>query len=132
MVVRMAEQTTSTQLRRGVVGPCILALLAIRPRYGLELVRELNAAGQLLSSQGTVYPLLNRLNEAGLVTSYWETGDVERPRRYYTITTEGHRELESFRDDWARFSDSVDSLMASSPRRSEKVGARDEHAASAG
>ncbi|MBG6054586.1 PadR family transcriptional regulator PadR [Salinibacterium sp. CAN_S4] len=105
------DSTTSTQLRRGVIGPCILALLAIQPRYGLELVRELDAAGQLLSSQGTVYPLLNRLSEAGLVSSNWQLQDGERPRRYYEITTSGRAELEQFSEDWARFSTSVDDLL---------------------
>jgi PadR family transcriptional regulator PadR len=118
MVCRMAS---STQLRRGVVGPCILALLEIGPRYGLELVKELDAIGQLLSSQGTVYPLLNRLHEARFVTSYWEMSNAERPRRYYEITDAGRRELVAFREEWAIFSASVDSLFALSPAAKEKV-----------
>jgi DNA-binding PadR family transcriptional regulator len=78
--------------------------------------------GQLLSSHGTVYPLLNRLHEAGLVSSYWEMSDSERPRRYYEITNAGRRELGEFRDDWAQFAGAVSSLLASTtepPRESE-------------
>ena len=52
-----------TELRRGVLGPCVLALLELRPRFGLELVRDLAAADGLLTSDGTVYPLLNRLRD---------------------------------------------------------------------
>ena len=60
-----------TELRRGVLGPCVLALLDLKPRFGLELVRDLAAADGLLTSDGTVYPLLSRLRDAGLVTSEW-------------------------------------------------------------
>ncbi|CAN5267514.1 PadR family transcriptional regulator [soil metagenome] len=112
----MIEATAGTQLRRGVIGPCILALLASGPRYGLQLVKELDAAGQLLSSQGTVYPLLNRLHDTGLVTSYWEVSDNERPRRYYRITHSGRIELRRFQNDWAQFSNSVDALLADVPQ----------------
>lgn len=108
----MTTDAASAQLRRGVVGPCILAVLASGPRYGLELVTELNQIGQLLTSQGTVYPLLNRLHEAGLVTSYWELGDTDRPRRYYQLSERGAEELATFRTDWRRFAASVDDLLA--------------------
>lgn len=102
---------TITQLRRGVVGPCILALLADGPRYGLQLGRELESAGELLTSQGTLYPLLNRLSEAQLVTSRWELAEAERPRRYYEITEAGRRELAEFRRDWSAFAGSVSDLL---------------------
>lgn len=113
----MAENPTSTQLRRGVVGPCILALLSTAPRFGLQLVRELNEVGQLLSSQGTVYPLLNRLHDAGLVTSYWEVTETDRPRRYYRLTEAGRQELATFQDDWDRFSSSVTTLLSTIPKQ---------------
>lgn len=105
------DASAATALRRGVIGPCILALLDNGPRYGLEIVRDLDAAGQLLTSQGTIYPLLNRLREADLVASYWETPDGERARRYYTLTGAGRRELETFRNDWGQFTDAVDALV---------------------
>ena len=69
----------TTELRRGVLGPCVLALLAERPRFGLELVRDLSAADGLLTSEGTVYPLLNRLRDSGWVTSRWRHEDDQRP-----------------------------------------------------
>ena len=78
-----------TELRRGVLGPCVLALLEVRPRFGLELVRDLAAEDGLLTSDGTVYPLLNRLRDAGLVTSEWHDAEGQRARRYYSITEAG-------------------------------------------
>jgi DNA-binding PadR family transcriptional regulator len=74
----------------------------LRPRFGLELVRDLAAADGLLSSDGTVYPLLNRLRDAGLVTSEWRDDEGERARRYYSITEAGRQSLTAFRADWAR------------------------------
>ena len=85
-----------TELRRGVLGPCVLALGKMPPRLGLELVRDLAAADGLLTSDGTVYPLLNRLRDAGLVTSEWRDDEGERARRYYFITEAGKRSLRRF------------------------------------
>lgn len=103
---------TVTELRRGVIGPCVLALLENGPRYGLQLGRELEAAGDLLTSQGTLYPLLNRLSGSGLVTSRWEVGGADRPRRYYELTDAGRRELDGFRHDWAAFSSAVTGVLS--------------------
>src|SRR6266849_5668257 len=100
-----------TELRRGVLGPCVLALLESRPRFGLELVRDLTSAGGLLTSDGTVYPLLNRLRDAGLVTSQWQAREGERPRRYYSITQAGRASLAAFRGEWARFAATVSQVL---------------------
>lgn len=109
---RMASDGAAlTELRRGVLGPCVLALLAERPRFGLEIVRELAEQGGLLTSEGTVYPLLNRMREQGLVTSKWRDEEGERPRRYYAVTAGGRRHVEKFRADWLQFTKSVDSVL---------------------
>jgi PadR family transcriptional regulator, regulatory protein PadR len=100
-----------TELRRGVLGPCVLALLEVRPRFGLELVRDLAAADGLLTSEGTVYPLLNRLRDAGLVTSEWQDNAGERARRYYFITDAGRQNLADFRSEWALFSETVTAVV---------------------
>lgn len=100
-----------TELRRGVLGPCVLALLEVRPRFGLELVRELDAAGGLLTSDGTVYPLLNRLRDAGLVTSQWQDRPGERARRYYFLTDDGRKHLAAFRAEWTEFTATVAGVL---------------------
>src|SRR6202034_2954448 len=107
----MGSDPGLTELRRGVLGPCVLALLDERPRFGLELVRELAAAGGLLTSDGTVYPLLSRLRDAGLVTSEWHDPAGERARRYYLITEAGRQSLTAFRADWAWFSATVGGVL---------------------
>src|ERR1700689_4196428 len=107
----MSSEPSLTELRRGVLGPCVLALLAQRPRFGLELVRELAAAGGLLTSDGTVYPLLNRLRDAGFVTSEWQDSPGERARRYYSITEAGKQNLAAFRTEWGQFSATVAGVL---------------------
>jgi PadR family transcriptional regulator, regulatory protein PadR len=109
----MAEDRDLTELRRGVLGPCVLALLEERTRFGLELVRDLASADSLLTSEGTVYPLLNRMRDAGLVTSEWRDEARERPRRYYAITAAGRRHLAAFRAEWPRFSATVSEVLGS-------------------
>lgn len=101
----------ATELRRGVLGPCVLALLAERPRFGLELVRDLSHADGLLTSEGTVYPLLNRLRDAGWVTSRWKHEGDQRPRRYYSITGQGRDHLAAFRAEWSAFATAVDAVL---------------------
>ena len=108
----MTAQGSMTELRRGVLGPCVLALLAVRPRFGLELVRDLAAADGLLTSDGTVYPLLNRLRDAGFVTSEWRDEEGERARRYYSITTAGRKYLAEFRAGWAQFAATVGAVLS--------------------
>jgi len=113
----MGDDPGMTELRRGVLGPCVLALLEDRPRFGLELVRELAAADGLLTSDGTVYPLLNRLRDAGLVTSEWRDEPGERARRYYFITSEGREQLKAFRAGWRDFSATVTGVLFPGTRK---------------
>ena len=111
-----------TELRRGVLGPCVLALLEVRPRFGLELVRDLAAEDGLLTSDGTVYPLLNRLRDAGLVTSEWHDAEGQRARRYYSITEAGRQAVTEFRADWAQFSATVGKVLGHAPARASAGG----------
>jgi PadR family transcriptional regulator PadR len=100
-----------TELRRGVVEYCVLALLAERERYGLELVRTLASLDGLVTSEGTVYPLLNRLRASGWVTTTWRHEGDDRPRKYYALTEAGEIALERFREDWSRFRTVVDRVI---------------------
>lgn len=106
------------ELRRGVVQYCVLALLTEREHYGYELVQRLSEMGQLVTSEGTVYPLLGRLHDAELVTTTWRQSDAERPRKYYAITPLGLKTLESFRQEWIWFRDLVDEVLNVSHRES--------------
>jgi PadR family transcriptional regulator PadR len=100
------------QMRRGAIEYCVLALLRDQDRYGLELTRALTDADGLVTSEGTVYPLLTRLREEGLVETTWEESRQGPPRRYYRITNDGRDALKAFIVQWERFRKTVDSLMA--------------------
>ncbi len=105
-----------TELRRGVLEYCVLAVVRHEESYAFDIVRELAGAGELVTSEGTIYPLLSRLRRDRLVTTTWRESDAGPPRRYYRITDEGRRALDGFRSDWARFRDAVDALLAATAR----------------
>jgi PadR family transcriptional regulator PadR len=100
-----------SQLRRGTVEYCVLALLAEGERYGFELVRELSSVDGLVTSEGTIYPLLTRLRKEQLVTTFWRESESGPPRRYYELTDAGRGALRDFTAEWARFRDSVDAIL---------------------
>jgi PadR family transcriptional regulator PadR len=100
-----------TQLRRGTIEYCVLAVLAEGEEYAFELVRRLSAVDGLVTSEGTIYPLLSRLRRDDMVTTTWQESDAGPPRKYYRLTPGGHRALESFSEEWTRFRDAVDELI---------------------
>lgn len=97
-------------LRRGTLEFCVLAVLRGGERYAVDLVTTLGQVG-LVSSEGTVYPLLSRLRRDGLVTTTWRESPSGPPRRYYTLTPEGRRSLASFEQQWRRYRDAVDATL---------------------
>lgn len=107
---------TLTQLRRGALPHCVLAVLAGGERYGFELVGVLSDDHGLATSEGTIYPLLSRLRRDGLVETTWRESDSGPPRRYYRLTSDGQRVLVGFRTDWQAFRDAVDGLLETGGR----------------
>lgn len=99
------------EMRRGAIEYCVLALLRERDMYGFEITRTLAAADGFVTSEGTVYPLLTRIRQEGLVETFWEKSPQGPARRYYRITKEGRRALLSFVDQWTEFRDTVDKLI---------------------
>jgi PadR family transcriptional regulator PadR len=106
-----------TQMRRGAIEYCVLALLRDREWYGFDLTRALSAADGLVTSEGTVYPLLARLRQDGLVDTFWQESSQGPPRRYYRLTDDGRLALEAFMVQWKKFRDTVDSLMDGGERQ---------------
>lgn len=108
-----------TELRRGVLEFCVLALVRQEETYAFDIVRVLAGAGSLVTSEGTIYPLLSRLRRDGLVTTSWRESASGPPRRYYRITPDGRRALDGFTGDWARFRDAVDALLSAAHERDD-------------
>lgn len=103
-----SDDTMLTHLRRGALEYCVLSMLEGDQLYGLDIARRLTADGILMSSEGTLYPLLARLRKAGQVSTTWRESTEGPPRRYYELTPAGRRALQAFRPAWQHFRDAVD------------------------
>ena len=106
-----SERQWLAQVRRGTIEYCVLALLRDQARYGFEIARTLSDADGLVTSEGTVYPLLARLRSAGYVETTWSESSQGPPRRYYNLTSDGRSALEGFSEQWRRFRSSVDMVL---------------------
>ncbi len=106
----MAE--ISQELVKGTVLPVVLSLLKDGPRYGYEMVQLVNARtnGVLSWSEGTLYPVLHRLEADGLVSAEWRQTQGRR-RRYYSLTRGGRRELEKRSAQWKTFRSAIGEFL---------------------
>ncbi len=98
------------QLRKGVVEHCILGLLAQEPKYGWQLADTLSRAG-VIAGIGTLYPVLTRLRERGLIVAFEQDSGVGPVRKYYRLTPAGERELANFREQWPMFVATVSDII---------------------
>jgi PadR family transcriptional regulator PadR len=96
--------------RKGQSQYCVLALLADEERYGFDLVKALGEVEGMVTSEGTIYPLLSRLRRDGLVETSWQEWPSGPPRRYYSLTA-GRAALAAFAEEWSLFRDSVDHFI---------------------
>ena len=101
----------ATQLRKGVIEYCVLAMLRNTSRYGGELIQLLRNQDGLLVTEGTIYPLLSRMRADGLVDTEWRETAGGSPRRYYWLTEAGQQAVADFRREWLRFRSAVDGIV---------------------
>lgn len=99
------------QWLRGLLDICVLALLRDGESYGYELAQALDREGLGPIQGGTLYPLLTRMQRAGLITAFWREGDTGPARKYYRLTDDGQRELHQLRGTWLEFADRAASLL---------------------
>jgi PadR family transcriptional regulator PadR len=101
------------ELRRGSLELVVLSLLAPGEAYGYEIVSKVteHTNGALEITDGTLYPLLYRLERQGFVDVRWETPDRGVPRKYYRLTPAGVNELDQLRREWTVFSDAMAQLL---------------------
>ena len=107
----MPEAAIDIQLKKGVLGLCVLALLARGNSYAYEIASRLAQAVGM--GEGTIYPLMRRMQADGLVATYLEESPSGPPRKYYSLTEAGHASYAAQRDEWRSFTDAVDSLIGS-------------------
>ena len=112
----MNEESSTTaqrELSRGTVELAVLALIKTKPRYGYDLLTSLGAAtgGSLSIKEGTLYPVLHRLEDAGHIEATWAAEGRAAPRKYYGITAQGKERLALLRKEWDRLATGLDRLL---------------------
>ncbi|MDE7122873.1 MAG: PadR family transcriptional regulator [Alistipes sp.] len=88
----MAEDNVKAQMRKGILEYCILALLSREDSYAPKIIAELKRA-EMIVVEGTLYPILTRQKNAGLLTYRWEESPQGPPRKYYSLTEKGREYL---------------------------------------
>lgn len=101
----------SSQLLKGVLDMCLLSLISEEPSYGYEMTTKLQGRGLELVSEGSIYPLLSRLQKQGFIEGYFVEAPGGPPRKYYRIKAEGTEHLGLWAQEWGRVSTSVEKIL---------------------
>jgi PadR family transcriptional regulator, regulatory protein PadR len=102
-------QNMILELRRGAIVLAVLSQLD-EEQYGYSLLKRLSDAG-LEVDQGTLYPLLRRLESQGLLQSDWRIADEARPRRYYVLSMQGRLLLEPLKGEWYSLAEVINRML---------------------
>ncbi|HEX5216157.1 MAG TPA: PadR family transcriptional regulator [Vicinamibacterales bacterium] len=108
------RKSIERELKRGALELIVLHLLAPGEAYGYEIVAKLTAEtnGTLAITDGTLYPVLYRLERAGFVSVRWETPQRGVPRKYYQLTDTGRAELVRLKREWTSFAAAMSKLLS--------------------
>lgn len=93
-------------MRKGVLELCILSIIADEEVYSTDIIDRLKAS-ELIVKEGTLYPLLSRLKNAGLLEYNWQESNDGPPRKYYTLTAEGRAFLDALWASWEQLVNAV-------------------------
>jgi PadR family transcriptional regulator PadR len=107
----MNIENTKAQMRKGVLEFCILSILSDGEHYPTEIIEKMKA-GKLLIVEGTLYPLLTRLKNEGLLSYRWEESQSGPPRKYFTLTEDGKQFLKELIDGWNELTASVNLIIS--------------------
>lgn len=108
----MASESRHSQMLRGVLDLCLLAVMDEGPAYGYEMTKRLRARGLSIVGEGSIYPLLGRLERDGLVETYRAGSDGGPPRKYYRPSNAGRAALARGVSEWRAARDAVDAVLA--------------------
>jgi PadR family transcriptional regulator PadR len=106
----MNTENTKAQMRKGVLEFCILSILSEDEAYVSDLISKMKDA-KLIVVEGTLYPLLNRLKNEGVLEYRWEESKSGPPRKYYKITKEGKAVVNELKQSWNELLESVNSII---------------------
>jgi len=102
----MDLENTKAQMRKGILEYCILSVLSKDSCYASDIIKELKEA-KVIVVEGTLYPLLTRQKNAGLLSYRWEESQQGPPRKYYELTDEGREYLKELDNSWNDLVESV-------------------------
>jgi PadR family transcriptional regulator PadR len=105
----MDIENTKAQMRKGILEYCILSVLSKNSCYASDIIRELKEA-KVIVVEGTLYPLLTRQKNAGLLSYRWEESQQGPPRKYYELTDAGRSYLADLDNSWKELVESVNLL----------------------
>ena len=103
----MKVENAKAQMRKGVLEYCILLILANNDAYASDIIKRLKEA-KMIVVEGTLYPLLTRLKNGGLLSYRWEESTQGPPRKYYALTDEGRQFLSELDGSWNELVNAVD------------------------
>ena len=102
---------TQTQMMKGILDGCLLAIIKGKECYGYEMAERLSEYGFGTISEGTIYPLLLRMQREGLVTSVRRDSIAGPKRKYYSLTDNGQKALNDFLNRWNQLEKSVNAVI---------------------
>jgi PadR family transcriptional regulator PadR len=102
----MDLENTKAQMRKGILEYCILSILSRNACYASDIIKELKEA-KVIVVEGTLYPLLTRQKNAGLLSYRWEESLQGPPRKYYELTPDGREYLKDLDNSWKELVESV-------------------------
>jgi PadR family transcriptional regulator PadR len=103
-------ENTKAQMRKGILEFCILLIISKEEVYPSDILKELKEF-DLIVVEGTLYPLLSRLKDGGLLEYRWEESKTGPPRKYYKLTEVGKNTLRQLEKNWEGLSNSIKSLL---------------------
>ncbi|RKR81366.1 PadR family transcriptional regulator PadR [Mucilaginibacter gracilis] len=106
----MIIENTQTQMRKGILEYCILSIISKGETYASDIISDLKKS-QMLVVEGTLYPLLTRLKNNGLLTYNWVESTSGPPRKYYVLSAEGRMVLEQLDKTWQELSLAVQTAL---------------------
>lgn len=100
-----------SQMLKGTLEGCILKVISKKETYGYEISEMLREYGFLDISEGTIYPLLLRLEKNGLITAQYRESHVGPKRKYFSISSEGIKEIDSFYTSWRELAEAINKVF---------------------
>lgn len=104
-----------SQMRKGLLEYCILSIISRDEAYASDIL-EILKTSQLLVVEGTLYPLLTRMKNEGLLSYRWQESTGGPPRKYYTLTPDGHQLLLQLHHEWQTISTAISQITSNIPQ----------------